>query len=958
MSGSENTSPPKETIQEEKEISKQSLRRQVWELLNKNKVSTFPRPFGRIPNFKGADLAAAKLLELEEFCNAKSVEINPDKPLEHSRILALEQEKELYVPIPRLKNCLLKKLKKDEETDVKKIISRWGIEHMGEMIDLNDPVHIDLFVLGSVAVSKQGYRIGKGRGYADLEFAILKEMKAVNNNTVIVTTVHDLQVFDELPVELFQKYDVPVDYILTPTQIIKVEKKLPRPEKIFWEILSKRRVNMMKTLQILKEKHKGEGIETTLKEEDSDVDEGGRVRKFRKPFRKNSNSNSKTDKENSNPRPDRKYNGRRFYRRKSGSKNEPESSNETEKRDTQDSENSPKRRKNPRRPYRRFHIDYSLMVSNIERNVRVRDLKNALIKHGIKPDDITWKGYKGFCYLHYAKPTNKATDKENESQKPFSVDNVIDILQSLKLTSDSQFEVKVMEPITRIETTDVTSVAHYEISPSLMMILFVLSVAAVLPGLLDCDGLVSVRKNQVLEIKKHLKRLRKEEGAIKLVGGRGEFEGNVEILHNGTWGAICDDEWDTAEAQIICKQLGYDNGIAEPTVNSYFGPAKRRYWMDNIYCSGTEHEIHSCRFDGWGENDCSKTEAAGVICVDQDKIIKVDSSNEVEKVKSSIVKIPKVSKIRLRNGRIDTEGRVEIKSNNGKWEVMCGDGWSLLEAMIVCKMLNLGYANDAMQTDYFGGNLTSESMAGVKCLGNENSLSQCTHDADLTGKCKSKDVAAVSCTPTMADLVLDHIDLMRTAHLEDKQMFFLTCAMEENCVASSAYEIQRENNAWHLETRRLLRFTARTFNAGTADFRPIIPKNMWEWHMCHMHYHSMEVFATFDIYNEKNERVAEGHKASFCLEDNQCLPGVKPRFACANFGDQGISVNCSDIYKYTVDCQWVDISDLEPGKYTMKVAINPEFKIPEMSYDNNAAVCDFLYTETFGSVTNCTVVRP
>lgn len=120
----------------------------------------------------------------------------------------------------------------------------------------------------------------------------------------------------------------------------------------------------------------------------------------------------------------------------------------------------------------------------------------------------------------------------------------------------------------------------------------------------------------------------------------------------------------------------------------------------------------------------------------------------------------------------------------------------------------------------------------------------------------------------------------------------------------------------------------------------------------------MEVFATFDIYDAKGARVAEGHKASFCLEDNQCLPGVTPRYACANYGDQGISVNCTDIYKYTVDCQWVDISDIDPGIYTLKVAVNPEFKVPEISYDNNAAVCLFYYTETYGRITNCTIQRP
>lgn len=94
-------------------------------------------------------------------------------------------------------------------------------------------------------------------------------------------------------------------------------------------------------------------------------------------------------------------------------------------------------------------------MSNIDKNVRVRHLKDALIDHGIKPNNITWRGYKGFCYLHYVKPVSKEVE-----EKPFAVDNVIEILQTLKLNSESSnnLSVKVMEPITRIETTDVTAV--------------------------------------------------------------------------------------------------------------------------------------------------------------------------------------------------------------------------------------------------------------------------------------------------------------------------------------------------------------------------------------------------------------------------------------------------------------------------------------------------------------------
>lgn len=191
-------------------------------------------------------------------------------------------------------------------------------------------------------------------------------------------------------------------------------------------------------------------------------------------------------------------------------------------------------------------------------------------------------------------------------------------------------------------------------------------------------------------------------------------------------------------------------------------------------------------------------------------------------------------KLRLAGGRIPQEGRVEILNEFNLWEPICGDGWSLLEAMVVCKQLNLGYANDAMQTDFFGGNLTKLSFAGVKCVGNENFLSDCKHDPFLRGTCVGKDAAAVHCVQSMADLVIDHYELQRTAHLEDRQMYFLQCAMEENCLASQAYTIQKESPSWHLETRRLLRFTARILNAGTADFRPAIPKHLWEWHTCHM----------------------------------------------------------------------------------------------------------------------------
>lgn len=143
------------------DATKKSIRRCVWEHLEHNKLSMFPRPvYGRIPNFKGCEEAAAKLESLEEFKAASVIEVNPDKPQEPVRVLTLEKGKMLLVPVPRLKVGFLKRVTVEPDAArgrLKEVVRRKMIDETGDTVDVNDEgVHIDLLVLGSVAVSKEG----------------------------------------------------------------------------------------------------------------------------------------------------------------------------------------------------------------------------------------------------------------------------------------------------------------------------------------------------------------------------------------------------------------------------------------------------------------------------------------------------------------------------------------------------------------------------------------------------------------------------------------------------------------------------------------------------------------------------------------------------------------------------------------------------------------------------------
>uniref|UniRef100_A0A8C5LMB5 Lysyl oxidase homolog n=1 Tax=Leptobrachium leishanense TaxID=445787 RepID=A0A8C5LMB5_9ANUR len=201
----------------------------------------------------------------------------------------------------------------------------------------------------------------------------------------------------------------------------------------------------------------------------------------------------------------------------------------------------------------------------------------------------------------------------------------------------------------------------------------------------------------------------------------------------------------------------------------------------------------------------------------------------------------------------------------------------------------------------------------------------------------------------LPDLVPDAHLIQSSTYIQRVPLYSLWCAAEENCLARSAYS----SSVSTVSTRVLLRFPQRVKNRGTADFLPVKPQNAWEWHSCHQHYHSMDSFSHYDLLDAVTQRkVAEGHKASFCLEDTTCDAGVRRRYACTAH-TQGLSPGCYDTYHANIDCQWIDITDVPPGRYILKVSVNPNFQVPELDFTNNAVHCDLTYTGSHVTTRNC-----
>jgi 5-formyltetrahydrofolate cyclo-ligase len=219
--------------------AKLALRRDIWAAIRDAGAARFPGVKGRIPNFVGAEAAAERLTRTREWKQARVIKCNPDSPQRAVRRAALEAGKKLYMPVPRLASSQPfyeldpERLAPDQLWHASSI--KGGAE-LGRPVTIAEMDPIDLIVTGCVGVSRRGGRLGKGGGYSDLEYAMLRELGLADEQTPIATTVHSVQVVPARSLPMTE-HDISLDVIVTPEKTIRCSQRPPRPSGVLWDHL-------------------------------------------------------------------------------------------------------------------------------------------------------------------------------------------------------------------------------------------------------------------------------------------------------------------------------------------------------------------------------------------------------------------------------------------------------------------------------------------------------------------------------------------------------------------------------------------------------------------------------------------------------------------------------------------------------------------------------------------------
>jgi hypothetical protein len=211
---------------------------------------------------------------------------------------------------------------------------------------------------------------------------------------------------------------------------------------------------------------------------------------------------------------------------------------------------------------------------------------------------------------------------------------------------------------------------------------------------------------------------------------------------------------------------------------------------------------------------------------------------------------------------------------------------------------------------HIGGNSACRCRSGDQCTGSP------TYNCGLTNNSKPY---------SNVDLILDKAKFLNSIYFEDRTFDRTGCAFEEGIIDE-------------VGPRKLLRFATQIHNIGSEDFVLGDPtsdqnKELFQWSACHGHFH-LEGWSDYVLLNKEGNVVGIGHKQGFCIRDSYRYGGRQTMlYSCDN---QGLSADWGDLYENNIDGQWIDITGIAPGDYTLKLTVNPYRRFAEANFDNNS----------------------
>ncbi len=233
--------------------SKDEVREAVWSAMEEARAAHTRKLHDKIPHFRGCEAAADRVGELQAWQDARVIKGNPDKAQRPLRQKALEEGKILYMAVPRLRHeqCFIELDPAAIGASPAEASTIAGAFRCGRPVYVEEMRRVDLVISGSVAVNSLGTRVGKGGGFADLEYGLAIAAGIVLPDTPVVSTVHAIQVLDEdLP---YTHHDVFLDYVVTPDEIIRCSGEVPRPTGIYWDDLPPAKIRQIPLLKKLQE---------------------------------------------------------------------------------------------------------------------------------------------------------------------------------------------------------------------------------------------------------------------------------------------------------------------------------------------------------------------------------------------------------------------------------------------------------------------------------------------------------------------------------------------------------------------------------------------------------------------------------------------------------------------------------------------------------------------------------